>query len=109
MTTKKIVEGSGDIKKSVGDLRNLLSGCSGISTRIRFKRYGKKYIITNKNADISQMLKDSFDSFIHKLDMKEDGKTAGVCFLGDTNKGEFNICYQTGKDKIIRQIKGKLG
>lgn len=109
MTTKKIVEGGQEIRRSVGSLRKLLSDDpNGKAQKIRFKRYGRRYVITNKDNDLQKKLEQSFNTFMNKLEVKKDGKELrGVCFLGNTD--EFNICYQIDHQTTLHQIKGKVG
>ena len=48
-----------DIKMSIGSLRKLLADDPKRMThKIKFKRYGAKYIITNKDNDLQQSWKN---------------------------------------------------
>lgn len=109
---KKQIENSNlvDIKKSIGSLRKLLADDPKRMThKIRFKRYGSKYIITNKETDLSEKLEKSFNSFMGKLDIQDNNKkTRGICFL-DKKSDDFNIGYQREGEFVLHQIKGKLG
>lgn len=107
MTTKKTLIGSSDIKRSVGDLRKLLSDSPSMTNKIRFKRYGKHYTITNDNSELHQKLEDSFNSFMGKLEVEKGRNVRGVCFLGDLAE-EFNICYQKNHEATLHQIRGRL-
>jgi len=111
-TMKKQVEDQTrvEIKKSIGVLRKLLADDPKRTThKIRFKRYGAKYIITNKENDISAKLEKSFNSFMGKLNIKKDKKKArGICFL-DKKSDSFNIGYQKEGEFVLHQVKGKLG
>jgi hypothetical protein len=77
--------------------------------KIRFKRYGRKYTITNNNNDLTAKLEQSFNSFMSKLDIKNDSKKLrGICFL-DKGTDAFSIGYQKEGECVLHQIKGKLG
>lgn len=108
MKTQKRIEATKDIKVSVGDLRRLLSNRPEVRDKIRFKRYGKRYVVTNNNNNIAQQLENSFNSFMNKLEVKPDGELRGVCFL-DKTTDEFKICYQKDHDTTLHQIRGMLG
>lgn len=99
-----------DIRKSIGSLRKLLADDPKRMThKIRFKRYGAKYIITNKDNDLSAKLEKSFNSFMGKLNIQDEKKKArGICFL-DKKSDAFNIGYQKEGEFVLHQIKGKLG
>jgi superoxide dismutase len=99
-----------DIKRSIGSLRKLLADDPKRMThKIKFKRYGAKYIITNKDNDLSTKLEKSFNSFMGKLNIQDDQKkTRGICFL-DKKSDAFNIGYQKEGEFVLHQIKGKLG
>lgn len=109
---KKQVEDKGlvDIKKSISNLRKLLADDPKRMThKIKFKRYGAKYIITNKDNDLSTKLEKSFNSFMGKLNIQnDDKKVKGICFL-DNNSDAFNIGYQKEGEFVLHQIKGRLG
>jgi hypothetical protein len=109
---KKQVEDEGlvDIKKSISNLRKLLADDPKRMThRIKFKRYGAKYIITNKDNDLSTKLEKSFNSFMGKLNIQNDEKKVkGICFL-DKKSDAFNIGYQKEGEFVLHNIKGKLG
>ena len=99
-----------DIKRSIGSLRKLLADDPKRMThKIKFKRYGSKYIISNNNNDLSTKLEKSFNSFMGKLNI-QDGqrKVKGICFL-DKNSDNFNIGYQRDGESVLHHIKGKLG
>lgn len=109
---KKQIENSNlvDIKRSIGSLRKLLADDpKRITHKIKFKRYGAKFIITNKETDISTKLEKSFNSFMGKLNIQDEKKkTRGICFL-DKKSDTFNIGYQNEGESVLHQIKGKLG
>jgi hypothetical protein len=109
-TMKKENENLVDIKKSIGSLRKLLvDDPKRMTHKIRFKRYGTKYIITNKDNDLSTKLDKSFNSFMGKLNIQDENKKArGICFL-DKKSDTFNIGYQKEGEFVLHQIKGKLG
>lgn len=111
-TMKKQIENSNlvDIKRSIGSLRKLLADDpKRITHKIKFKRYGAKFIITNKETDISTKLEKSFNSFMGKLNIQDEKKkTRGICFL-DKKSDTFNIGYQNEGESVLHQIKGKLG
>lgn len=99
-----------DIKRSIGSLRKLLADDPKRMThKIRFKRYGAKYIISNNDNDLSTKLEKSFNSFMGKLNIQSDNKKVkGICFL-DKKSDNFNIGYQRDGESVLHQIKGKLG
>jgi len=99
-----------DIKRSIGSLRKLLADDPKRMThKIRFKRYGAKYIISNNDNDLSTKLEKSFNSFMGKLNIQsDDKKVKGICFL-DKKSDNFNIGYQRDGESVLHQIKGKLG
>jgi len=99
-----------DIKRSIGSLRKLLADDPKRMThKIRFKRYGAKYIINNNDNDLSTKLEKSFNSFMGKLNIQsDDKKVKGICFL-DKKSDNFNIGYQRDGESVLHQIKGKLG
>ncbi len=109
---KKQIEDSNlvGIKRSIGSLRKLLADDPKRMThRIKFKRYGAKYIISNNNNDISAKLEKSFNSFMGNLNIQNDQKKVkGICFL-DSKSDTFNIGYQNEGESVLHQIKGKLG
>jgi hypothetical protein len=98
------------IKRSIGSLKKLLA--EDLKTerhKIRFKKYGQKYIITNNDSDLSSKLEKSFNSFMGKLSVHSDGKKLrGICFI-DKNSDDFSVGYQKEGDFVLHQIKGKLG
>lgn len=98
------------IKKSLGSLKKLLA--EDLKTerhKIRFKKYGQKYIITNNDDDLASKLEKSFNSFMGKLSVHSDGKKLrGICFI-DRNSDAFSVGYQKEGDFVLHQIKGKLG
>ncbi len=110
MDTKKPIEDCTDIKKSVSSLRKLLANDPKREAhKLKFKRFGRKYIITNKDNDLASKLEKSFNSFMGKLDVKQDGKNMrGICFL-DKKSDDFRIGYQKEGEFVLHQIKGKLG
>jgi hypothetical protein len=109
MITKKTTEANDGIKISINRLRRLLVNDKETAYKIRFKRYGRKYVITNTSAGLDQKLEDSFNTFMNKLEVKKDGDTLrGIMFLG-RNTEDFNICYQKDHEGTLHQIKGKLG
>ena len=111
-TMKKQIEDKGlmDIKRSIGSLRKLLADDpKRITHKIRFKRYGAKYVISNNDHDLSTKLEKSFNSFMGKLNIQDDQKKVrGICFL-DKKSDNFNIGYQRDGESVLHQIKGKLG
>ena len=107
---KKQIENPIDIKKSISSLRKLLADDPKRNThKIRFRRYGSKYVITNKDTDLSTKLEKSFNTFMGKLNIqKDEKKMRGICFL-DKKSDAFNIGYQKEGEFVLHQIKGKLG
>ena len=71
------------IKRSLGGLKKLLAeDLKSERHKIRFKRYGSKYVITNSNSDLTSKLERSFNSFMGKLSVHSDGKKLrGICFI----------------------------
>ena len=110
METKKPINGATDIRKSISSLRKLLADDPKREThKIRFKRYGRKFIITNNNNDLTAKLEQSFNSFMGKLEIQNDNKKLrGICFL-DKQSDAFSIGYQKEGECVLHQIKGKLG
>ena len=104
---KKQIENPIDIKKSISSLRKLLADDPKRNThKIRFRRYGSKYVITNKDTDLSTKLEKSFNSFMGKLNIqKDEKKMRGICFL-DKKSDAFNIGYQKEGEFVLHQIKG---
>jgi hypothetical protein len=98
------------VKKSLGGLKKLLAeDLKSERHKIRFKRYGSKYIITNKDSDLSSKLEKSFNSFMDKLSVNPDGKKLrGICFI-DKNSDDFSVGYQREGEYVLHQIKGRLG
>lgn len=111
-TMKKQIEDKGlmDIKRSIGSLRKLLADDPKRMThRIKFKRYGSKYVIANNDNDLSTKLEKSFNTFMGKLNIQDEKKKVkGICFL-DKKSDTFNIGYQREGESVLHQIKGKLG
>ena len=98
------------VKKSLGGLKKLLAeDLKSERHKIRFKRYGSKYIITNKDSDLSSKLEKSFNSFMDKLSVNPDGKKLrGICFI-DKKSDDFSVGYQREGEYVLHQIKGRLG
>ena len=98
------------IKRSLGGLKKLLAeDLKSERHKIRFKRYGSKYVITNSNSDLTSKLEKSFNSFMGKLSVHSDGKKLrGICFI-DKNSDDFSVGYQKEGEFVLHQIKGKLG
>jgi hypothetical protein len=98
------------IKRSLGGLKKLLAeDLKSERHKIRFKRYGSKYVITNSNSDLTSKLERSFNSFMSKLSVHSDGKKLrGICFV-DKNSDDFSVGYQKEGEFVLHQIKGKLG
>jgi hypothetical protein len=98
------------IKRSLGGLKKLLAeDLKSERHKIRFKRYGSKYVITNSNSDLTSKLERSFNSFMGKLSVHSDGKKLrGICFV-DKNSDDFSVGYQKEGEFVLHQIKGKLG
>ena len=98
------------IKRSLGGLKKLLAeDLKSERHKIRFKRYGSKYVITNSNSDLTSKLERSFNSFMGKLSVHSDGKKLrGICFI-DKNSDDFSVGYQKEGEFVLHQIKGKLG
>ena len=98
------------IKRSLGCLKKLLAeDLKSERHKIRFKRYGSKYVITNSNSDLTSKLERSFNSFMGKLSVHSDGKKLrGICFI-DKNSDDFSVGYQKEGEFVLHQIKGKLG
>ena len=98
------------IKRSLGGLKKLLAeDLKSERHKIRFKRYGSKYVITNSNSDLTSKLESSFNSFMGKLSVHSDGKKLrGICFI-DKNSDDFSVGYQKEGEFVLHQIKGKLG
>lgn len=109
MATKQSIESPTSIKRSLGSLRKLLADDpKRITHKIRFKRYGGKYVITNKDTDITTKLERSFNTFMGKLNVNTDGKKMrGIVFL-DKTADNFNIGYQKEGESVLHQIKAKL-
>lgn len=110
MATKKTIDNAVDIKRSISSLRKLLADDpKRHSHKIRFKKYGSKYIITDNNNDLATKLEKSFNTFMGKLNVNSEGKKMrGICFL-DKKSDDFNIGYQKEGEFVLHQIKGKLG
>ena len=98
------------IKRSLGGLKKLLAeDLKSERHKIRFKRYGSKFVITNSNSDLTSKLERSFNSFMGKLSVHSDGKKLrGICFI-DKNSDDFSVGYQKEGEFVLHQIKGKLG
>ena len=98
------------IKRSLGGLKKLLAeDLKSERHKIRFKRYGRKYVITNSDSDLTSKLEKSFNSFMGKLSVHSDGKKLrGICFI-DKNSDDFSVGYQKEGEFVLHQIKGKLG
>lgn len=110
MATKHTLENPTSIKRSIGTLRKLLADDPKRDLhKIRFKKYGSKYVITNKDTDLTTKLEKSFNSFMDKLDVKSNGKKIRGIFFLDKQKDDFNVGYQKEGEFVLHQIKGKLG
>ena len=109
MTTKKTND-LPTIKKSLGGLKKLLAeDLKSERHKIRFKRFGTKYVITNNDNDLSDKLEKSFNSFMGKLSVNTDGKKLrGICFI-DKKSDDFSVGYQREGEYVLHQIKGRLG
>ena len=107
MTSKS--DGSSEIKYSLGELRKTLAGIKTDRHKIRFKKYGRKYVITNDDNNIGEKLEKSFNSFMGKLKVDAQGKRLrGICFI-DRKSDSFSLGYQKEGEYVLHQIKGKLG
>lgn len=97
------------IKRSLGGLKKLLAeDLKSERHKIRFKRYGSKYVITNSDSDLTSKLERSFNSFMGKLSVHSDGKKLrGICFI-DKDSDRFSVGYQKEGEFVLHQIKGKL-
>ena len=109
MTTKKTND-LPTIKKSLGGLKKLLAeDLKSERHKIRFKRFGTKYVITNNDNDLADKLEKSFNSFMGKLSVNTDGKKLrGICFI-DKKSDDFSVGYQREGEYVLHQIKGRLG
>jgi hypothetical protein len=109
MTSKKTND-LPTIKKSLGGLKKLLAeDLKSERHKIRFKRFGRKYVITNNDNDLSDKLEKSFNSFMGKLSVNADGKKLrGICFI-DKRSDDFSVGYQREGEYVLHQIKGRLG
>lgn len=107
MTSKS--DGNSEIKYSLSELRKTLADNKSDKHKIRFKRYGKKYVITNDDNKIGEKLEESFNSFMNKLKVDANGKRLrGICFV-DKKSDSFSIGYQKEGELVLHQIKGRLG
>lgn len=102
-------EGNSEIKYSLGELRKALAESRTEKHKIRFKRYGRKYVITNDDNNIGDKLEKSFNSFMNNLKVDAKGKKLrGICFV-DKNSDTFSVGYQKEGEFVLHQIKGRLG
>lgn len=98
------------IKKNLCEMKRLLVDDREKRThKIRFKRTGKRYMIVSSDGTIKDCLEKSFNDFMSKLDVREDGKKMrGLLFL-DKQSDAFSIGYQREGEQVLHQIKGRLG
>lgn len=98
------------IKKNLCEMKRLLVDDQDKRThKIRFKRAGRRYMIIDDGSSVKNCLEKSFNNFMSKLDVKEDGKKMrGLLFL-DKQSDAFSIGYQREGEQVLHQIKGRLG
>jgi hypothetical protein len=98
------------IKKNLCEMKRLLVDDQEKRThKIRFKRAGRRYMIIDNGGSVKNCLEKSFNDFMSKLDVKEDGKKMrGLLFL-DKQSDAFSIGYQREGEQVLHQIKGRLG
>lgn len=98
------------IKKNLCEMKRLLVDDQEKQThKIRFKRTGRRYMIVESDGSIKESLEKSFNNFMSKLDVKEDGKKMrGLLFI-DKASDKFSIGYQKEGEQVLHQIKGRLG
>lgn len=98
------------IKKNLCEMKRLLVDNQESPThKIRFKRAGRRYMIVNNDSSIKNNLEKSFNDFMSKLEIKEDGKKMrGLLFLNKKSDA-FSIGYQREGEQVLHQVKGRLG
>lgn len=98
------------IKKNLCEMKRLLVDSRESAThKIRFRRTGRSYMIVDTNVSIKDHLEKSFNDFMTKLEIKEDGKKMrGLLFL-DKKSDAFSIGYQREGEQVLHQVKGRLG
>ena len=106
MATKK-VETIPSIRKNLSEMKSLLVEDNGRHLhRIRFRRRGNTYQVQDH---LKTRLEESFNKFMSKLDIKEDGsKIKGLLFI-DKETDAFSLGYQKEGEPVLHQIKGRLG
>lgn len=107
MTSKS--DGNSEIKYSLSELRKTLAESKSDRHKIRFKSYGRKYVITNDDNNMGDKLEKSFNSFMNKLKVDAKGKRLrGICFV-DKKSDSFSVGYQKEGEFVLHQIRGRLG
>lgn len=98
------------IKKNLCEMKRLLVDNQEKPThKIRFRRTGRRYMIVDGDGSIKNSLEKSFNDFMAKLEIKEDGKKMrGLLFL-DKKSDAFSIGYQREGEQVLHQVKGRLG
>lgn len=105
-----IMQKAPSIRKNLCELKSLLVEDNGRAIhRIRFRRKGNTYQVQANDDRLRSKLEESFNNFMSKLDVKEDGsKIKGLLFI-DKETDAFSLGYQKEGEPVLHQIKGRLG
>jgi hypothetical protein len=104
MTHKK-QPSSPDMLKTISELKStLVSDPDSPLHKVSFKSYGRRFVITNKDKDLSGKLEKSFNGLLKFLDvLPGNKKIKGLCFL-DKKTDAFKVAYMKEGEQILHQI-----
>lgn len=98
------------IRKNLSEMKSLLGKDNGKSLhRIKFRRLGNTYQVQANEDRVKARLEASFNKFMSKLDIKEDGSQIKGLLYIDKDTEAFSLGYQKKGEAVLHQIKGRLG
>ena len=103
--TSKNQPDSRDMCETIGDLKSaLINSPESPLHKVSFKSYGRRFVITNKEKDISGKLEKTFNGFLKSLKVTTgDKKIKGLCFL-DKKTDAFKLAYMMEGEQVLHQI-----